>query len=168
MLHAGRVCHAIRIACLAAALLLQAAPLAALAQAVGPITVVEVWARATPPGASVGGAYFTIVNAGGPDTLIGVDSPVAGRSEMHIMSMKGALMQMRPLQSVPVPAHGRVHFKPGGMHVMLLDLRQPLKQGAHFPMTLIFQRAGRVSVEVPIGGFAADAPPPQHDGGHGP
>ena len=127
-----------------------------------PIMVVRAWARATPPGASVGGVYLTIKNSGRADSLIGVLSPVCGHAEMHSMSMSGGMMRMRPLTTVTIPAHGEVSFAPDVMHIMLVDLRQPLHQGGHVPVTLTFRAAGPINVDVPIGDFGADKPPSGH------
>jgi len=73
--------------------------------------------------------------------------------------MNSGLMQMRPLTSVPIPAHGQVRFEPERMHVMLNELRRPLREGEEFPMTLIFQRAGRVSTNVHVIGIGAEPSP---------
>ncbi len=124
----------------------------------GEITVLQAWARATPPGTNVGGAYFTIVNVGDADTLMGVESLVSPRAGVHSMSMKGGMMQMRSLTSVELPAHSRVLFSPAGLHVMLFDLQKPLRQGERLQLTLLFRRAGRVKVEALIGGFGDEGP----------
>jgi len=123
------------------------------------LSVVQAWARGTPPGIMIGGVYFTINNSGVADTLLGVESPVCDHADLHVMSMNAGMMQMRPLKNVPVPAHGQVRFEPEHMHVMLNDLHRPLREGEEFPMTLIFQRAGRVSTNVHVIGIGAEAPP---------
>jgi len=120
------------------------------------LSVAGVWARATPPGASVGGAYFVILNPGSEDKLLRIDSPVATTAAIHQMSMKGGIMQMRPVESVRVPAHGQVQFTPESLHVMLMGLKQPLVEGQHFPMTLVFQNAGSIHVNVVVKGFGAE------------
>jgi copper(I)-binding protein len=117
------------------------------------VRVLNAWSRATAPGAAVGVAYFEIVNSGDADTLTGIESPVAGRVEMHSMSMNGAVMRMRPVASVQVPAGANISFEPGGLHVMLIDLKQPLQQDQRFPLTLLFEHAGRVRVEVLVRGL---------------
>jgi copper(I)-binding protein len=78
---------------------------------------------------------------------------VAVRVEMHSMSMDGAVMRMRPVASVQVPAGARISFEPGGLHAMLIDLKQPLQQDQRFPLTLLFEHAGRVRVEVLVQGL---------------
>ena len=132
----------------------------AIAQAppTGLLRVEVAWSRATPPGATVGGAYLQIVNDGPPDRLISLMSPVARSVEMHEMLMKGTLMEMRPVQSVPVPARGRVRFEPGGLHVMLIDLKQPLKEGERFPLKLRFARAGDLTIDVVVRGLGDPGP----------
>ncbi|MGO9931748.1 MAG: copper chaperone PCu(A)C [Steroidobacteraceae bacterium] len=120
----------------------------AVEPAAGTLVVVNAWSRATAPGAPVGVAYFEIVNSGGPDALIHIETPVAQRVEMHSMATVGGLMQMRRVLSEDVPAHGRVRFEPNGLHAMLIDLVQPLKKGDHFELTLTFQHAGSVRVEA--------------------
>lgn len=94
----------------------------------GSLVVVRAWSRATAPGAPVGVAYFEIVNSGGQDALIHIETPVARQVEMHSMATVGGLMQMRRVLSVDVPAHGRVRFEPNGLHAMLIDLVRPLKK----------------------------------------
>jgi protein SCO1/2 len=125
----------------------------------GPVTVQRAWSRATPPGTTVGVAYFDIVNSGAADDLVGLDSAAAQRVEMHATSMAGGMMQMRQVQSVAIPAAGRVAFSPTGLHAMLLQLKQPLKEGERVPLTLIFRHAGKVQVMAVVQGLEADAAP---------
>jgi len=122
----------------------------------GSLSVLEPWARATPPGATVGGAFLVIENPGAADQLLRIESPVSGTVEMHQTSMKDGMMQMREVKSLTVPAHGQVRFAPGGLHVMLLGLKHPLVEGQHFPMTLVFQNAGSVKVDVIVKGLGAE------------
>jgi copper(I)-binding protein len=120
----------------------------AVEPAAGTLVVVNAWSRATAPGAPVGVAYFDIVNSGGQDALLHIETPVAPQVEMHSTATVGGLMQMRRVLSVEVPAHGRVRFEPNGLHAMLIDLVRPLKKGDRFPLTLMFQHAGPVRVEA--------------------
>jgi periplasmic copper chaperone A len=143
-----------------------ALPALAADQHAGLLTVIQPWSRATPPGAVTGAAYFEIINAGAADTLLRIESPVAREVEMHMSFVEGGMMRMRPMSSVKVPEHGHLRFDPNGMHVMLIDLRQPLKEGQRFPMTLVFQHAGRVSVEAVVGGLGATSAPTQEGGAH--
>lgn len=121
--------------------------------------VTRAWSRATPPGVPVGVAYFEIVNPGAADELTGIESPAAQRVEMHAMKVVGSMMQMRPAESVDVPAGGRVVFEPNGLHAMLIDLRQPLREGERFPLTLVFRHSGRMHVDVIVLGIGAMTPP---------
>ncbi len=141
---------------LAVALLLLSA--VTWAQSPSAVSVVRAWSRATPPGVTVGVAYFEITNGGAQDELIAISSPVAARVEMHSTTMAGGLMQMREAESVDVPAKGRVVFEPGGLHAMLIDLKKPLIEGARLPLTLVFRRAGKVSVEAVVQGIGGEAP----------
>lgn len=132
------------------ALLLAAAVLAGTAAA-GEMAVEGAWARATAPGASVGAAYLTIVNAGAQDdTLLSVASAAAGRVEVHATELDGEVARMRKLGSLPVAAGERVVLAPGGVHVMLMELGAPLRQGEKLELLLRFEQAGEVRVEADI------------------
>lgn len=119
------------------------------------ITVEKAWARATTSAAATGVVYLSLADTGpAADRLIGVATPVAGHAGMHIMVMEGNVMQMRPVDAVDVKPGERIQFKPSGLHIMLTDLKQPLTRGERFPVTLEFEKAGKVDVEVlvlPIG-----------------
>jgi periplasmic copper chaperone A len=143
-----------------------AIPVLAADQRTGSLTITQPWSRATAPGAVIGAAYFEIVNAGAVDTLLRIESPIARQVEMHMSHTEGGIMRMRPVTSVEVPAQGRVRFQPGGLHVMLIDLTQPLKEGQRFPLTLVFQHAGSVRVEAVVQGLGATAAPSQGEGPH--
>ena len=126
-------------------------------------------ARPTPPGARVGGAYFTLENRGrASDRLVRVESPVAGAAELHSMAMVGNLMKMRPLAALDIPAGAKVALSPGGYHVMLVDLKRPLVAGDAFPIRLTFERSGtiEVSAQVEAAGVAPGAVAPAHGDPH--
>jgi len=110
------------------------------------------YARATVPGQPGGGAFLSIENKGKEaDKLIGVSSPVAKSAEIHTMSMDGNVMRMREVGEIDLPPAGTVDMKPGhGYHIMLMGLNQPLKAGDKFPMTLTFQKAGKIEVSVVV------------------
>ncbi len=129
------------------------------AQPAGSLEVVKAWSRATAPGATVGVAYFEIINSGAQDALVRVEAPVAAHAQMHSMATIGGVMQMRELQTVEVPAHGRVRFEPGGLHVMLIDLVRPLKKGDRFPLTLVFQHADPVHTQAIVQDLGTMTPP---------
>jgi periplasmic copper chaperone A len=109
------------------------------------------YARPTPPGARTGGAYLTIENRGGTaDRLIGVATPVAGAAEIHSMTMDGNVMRMRAVGAVDIPPHAITALKPGGYHVMLLDLKRPLAAGETVPLSLTFEKAGTIDVTARV------------------
>jgi hypothetical protein len=109
------------------------------------------YARPTPPGARTGGAYLTIDNRGNePDRLLRVATPAAGVAEIHSMAMEGNVMRMRAVAAVEIPAHATTALKPGGYHVMLMDLKQPLVVGQTIPLSLTFAKAGRIDVTARV------------------
>jgi len=134
-------------------------PVAAVAQPAGKITVEAPWARAS--AGTTGAAYFTVKNEGDvDDRLVAVSTPAAAKAELHSMAMDGNVMRMRAVDALPVAAHGMAALKPGGIHVMLMELKAPLKQGESFPLTLKFARAGDVQVNVAVQGMGATGPAP--------
>ena len=139
------------------AALLAAASATAFAQA-GAIKVEKPYARATAPGAAVGGGYATITNGGSAaDRLVAASSPVSARMELHEMAMENNVMKMREVKGMDVPAGGKLELKPGGYHLMFMELNQPLKEGSKVPVTLKFEKAGEVKVELDVQGMAAGA-----------
>ena len=102
------------------------------------VSVSKPWVRATVAGQSVAGAYMDIT-AKDAAALVGAASPVAARAEMHTMTMDGGVMRMRPLAKLELPAGKTVNLKPGGFHVMLIDIRRELKAGDRVPLTLTVQ-----------------------------
>lgn len=123
------------------------------------VTVSQAWARATPAGAKVGAAYMTIMAApGAADALTAVSTDKAGRSELHNHIMKGDVMEMRRVERIDVPAGGKAELKPSGYHLMLMELKEPLKAGETIKMKLKFEKAGAMEVAVPVIGIGA-APP---------
>ena len=126
----------------------------------GQIEVKNAWARATPGIAENGAAYLTIVSPVA-DRLTGVSTPEAKKAELHNMTMEGGIMRMRPLSGVELPAGQPVTLKPGGTHIMLMGLKQPLKQGESFPLTLSFEKTGSKEVTVAVEGPGAMGPQAQ-------
>src|SRR5450631_3340737 len=116
--------------------------------------------RATPGGAKVGGGYLTIENKGStPDRLIGGSADVAGKVEIHEMAMNNGVMTMRPLdKGLAIEPGKTVKLAPGGYHLMLLDLKSPLKQGDEVPVTLEFEKAGEVRLSFDVQGVGAQGP----------
>ena len=84
------------------------------------------------------------------DALVAAELPVAARAELHTHIKDGDVMRMRQVSSIDVPAGGTVNLQPGGLHIMLIDLKEPLRQGETFPLTLTFAKAGKVTVYVPV------------------
>ena len=126
--------------------------------------VTQAWSRAMPPTAPTGAVYFLISNPGKTaDKLVGVQTPRADKAELHTHVQKGEVMSMEQIESVELAPGGEVAFKPGGNHVMLFQLTEPLVAGEHFPLTLIFEKAGEVTVEV---GIHDQAPESDHNGHH--
>ncbi len=146
-----------------AALLAAAPPAAAQgpdAAAGGALRIEGAWARATPPAARTGAAYLTVINAGGePDRLVAASSPAAAQAELHTHISEGNVARMQQLQAIDIPAGGRLSFAPGGLHVMLVNLQGPLRDGTRFPLTLRFARAGEITIEVPVSRSAPAAAP---------
>lgn len=136
-----------RAAFLIAALLVWAWPV----RADGPVVAVEKpWARATAGQAANGAAYLTLAGPENGDRLLSATSPVAELVELHTHSEEDGIMRMRAVEAIAVPAGGKVELKPGGLHIMLIGLNAPLKEGRRFPLTLTFERAGPIRMEVPV------------------
>src|SRR4051812_19648622 len=126
------------------------------AQPKSDLQIEKPWARATVAGAAVGGGYLTVRNAGAAaDRLVGASSPASARVEIHEMTMEKDVMRMRQVNGVEVPAKGAVELKPGGFHLMLIELKAPLKQGDKVPVTLRFEKAGEVKTELGVEGARA-------------
>lgn len=117
----------------------------------GELHIEHPWSREMPPVAPTAAAYFVVHNKGGEaDRLLSVATPVAGRAEMHEHLHADGLMKMQQVQSVAIPAGGEVKFAPMGYHVMLFNLKQQAKDGERFPLTLTFEKAGTIEVEVAV------------------
>jgi periplasmic copper chaperone A len=117
----------------------------------GPIRIGHPWARPTVAGQSVGGGYLSLHNQGpAADRLVSARVDVAGSVELHTMSMDGNVMRMREVGAIDIPAGQKVELQPGGLHLMFMGLKAPLKVGDRFPMTLRFEKAGEVKVEVVV------------------
>jgi hypothetical protein len=147
----------------AATLLIQ--PALADSLKVGTLEITNLWARATPPRAVAGGGFMTITNTGDePDRLVALSSPIAAVGEVHEMKVEDGIMTMRPLKDgLEIPAHGSISLAPGGYHVMLIDLKEPIVAGTDVPVTLTFARAGVVETELRAAPIGAPGP----EGGDG-
>lgn len=126
----------------------------------GSLLIQHPHARATLPGQAVGAGYLTLRNQGQPDRLLGAEAAVSKKVELHAMSMDGDVMRMRQVEAVELPAGQSVEFKPGGYHLMFMDLKAPLKPGDSFPLTLRFEKAGTVTVAVQVKALGATMPEP--------
>jgi periplasmic copper chaperone A len=126
----------------------------------GDLVISQAWSRATPNGAKVGGSYLTIENKGSaPDKLVGASSDVAGSIQVHEMSMTDGMMKMRQLENGLTIEPGKsVKLAPGGYHLMMMDLKNPLKQGDKVAITLEFEKAGKVPVSFDVMGVGAQGP----------
>ena len=115
------------------------------------IEIMSPWARATPAGAASAAAYMTVINKGqAADRLVAVSTPVAQVAELHRTVNDNGIMKMLPVAGVDLHAGAQAVFKPGGYHVMLTKLAQPLKVGQSFPMTFTFEKAGPITVTVKV------------------
>lgn len=123
---------------------------------VGALKIGHPWSRALPAASQNGAAYFSVDNPGSePDRLLSASTPRAQRAELHNHINDNGVMRMRQVPDVAVPVGQKVSFMPGSLHVMLMGLTAPLKVGDRFPMTLRFEKAGEVTVDVVV---QADAP----------
>ncbi|MCX5520875.1 copper chaperone PCu(A)C [Kaistia defluvii] len=152
---------------LLAAVVLLAAPSAfAHDYKVGDIEIGHPWTRATPPAARAGGGYLTLTNRGQTaDRLMGGSSSASGRVEVHTMEVTDGVMKMRELaDGLALPPGETVKLEPGSFHLMLIDLKEPIREGAKIPVTLRFEHAGTVDVELAAGALGA---PAMDHGAHG-
>lgn len=122
----------------------------------GAIEIDAPFSRATLPKAPTGGAYFTVINTGTTDDrLVSATSPVAGEVQMHEMKIENSVASMRELpDGIVIPAGATVVLTPSGTHLMLTHLTHPLVQGGSLPLTLNFEQAGSITLDVPIGSIA--------------
>lgn len=132
-----------------------------LAQAVttNAIKIEGAYTRATVPGQQVAGGFMKIENKGAADQLVSASSPVAGEVQLHEMAMDGNVMKMRQVKDIPVPAGGSVELKPGGLHLMFMNIKAPLAAGETVPVKLKFAKAGEVEVKMPVNAMGAGAGP---------
>ena len=143
------------VAVLSAAL--AASPAFAHDYTVGSLKIGHPWARATPKGASVGGGYMTITNTGtASERLVGGSSAISKSFEVHEMKMEGGVMKMRPVTGgIEIKPGQTVTLDPNGYHVMLVGLKEQLKQGSRFKATLEFAKAGKVDVDFVVESIGA-------------
>ena len=139
---------------------------AGLAQAqnakVGPLQIENAYTRATVPGQMAAGGFMKVENKGVVDLLVSASSPAAGEVQLHEMAMEGNVMKMRQVKDIPVPAGGSVELKPGGMHLMFMNIKAPLVAGETIPVKLKFAKAGEVEVKFPVNAMGAQGGAMKH------
>jgi len=149
-------------------LALAGAPAHAQQVKAGDLIITQAWSRATPGGAKIAGGYLTIENKGtSPDRLLSGSGDIAGKVEIHEMAMNNGVMTMRPLdKGLAIEPGKTVKLAPGGYHLMLMDLKKPLKQGDKVPLTLEFEKAGKAALSLDVQGVGAKAPAGGDHSGH--
>lgn len=138
------------------------APMLQIVQAHG-VKIEQPWVRATPKGAKVAGGFGIFINPGPADRLLSASFPaVTDRTEIHEMAVANGVMTMRALpKGIEIPAGGKLELKPGSYHLMLMDLKAPIVEGQKLTGTLVFEKAGPISVTFPV--MAIGAPGPMQD-----
>ncbi len=149
---------------LASALLLGSTAVAAHSFQAGDLDIAHPWARPLPPVAKVGVAYFTVTNNGdADDVLLRAESPISDTVEIHTHIKEGDLMKMRQLGDLTIAAHSAQKLAPGGVHLMLMGLKEVPAEGTKFPVTLHFKEAGKVDIEVAVDADPTAAEHGSHD-----
>ena len=146
----------LRIVTLLVAAIALASPLSAADKA---IQIEKPWARASILKSRPGAAYLKIVNRSETrDRLLSVSSPLAGKVSIHLSEMSNGVMMMSPMHDLPIEPGASVTLKPGGLHLMLMKLRVPLKKGGKLPLTLNFEIAGKIDIQAQVLGIGAVGP----------
>jgi copper(I)-binding protein len=151
-------------AILSSAIALFGLPAAAHDYTLGSLKIGHPWARATPPTAPSGGGFLTVTNTGSTaDRLASASSPAAAQVQIHEMKMDGTIMRMRELENgLEIPPGATVALAPGGYHLMMMGLKGPLTEKTRVPVTLIFDKAGRIDVELVVMALGASADTHKH------
>lgn len=124
------------------------------------IAIEKPWARATAPGSKVAGGYMVIRNPGTlADRLVSASSPASAKVELHVHMNDNGVMKMREVPAYDVPAKGAFELKPGGAHLMFMDIKRPFKEGEKLPVKLKFEQAGELNAEFHIGRLGESTPP---------
>jgi copper(I)-binding protein len=146
---------------LGAMALLHAGAAFALDYKVGALEISQPWARATASTAPTGGGFLSVTNKGpAADRLVAVKSTAAELAQIHEMKMDGNIMRMRELEKgIEIPAGATVTLAPGGNHLMLIGLKKPLEKDTRVPVTLVFEKAGSIDVELAVGAMGSSRPP---------
>jgi copper(I)-binding protein len=154
----------LRAGFVSAALLLLGGVATAETCSAGGLQISNPWVRATPKGATVGAGYLTITNKGAEsDRLIGGSAAPASRFEVHTTVIENGVAKMRPVSGLEIKPGETVELSPGGMHVMFVGIKQPLKQGQTVKGTLVFEKAGTIAIEFAVQAVGA---PAGAQGGH--
>lgn len=134
----------------------------------GDLTLSHAFTRAMPPNAPVAGGFLTVANGGAQDDrLVAARSDLAAEVQIHEMTMNGSVMKMRELpEGLPIPAGQTVELKPGGYHLMFIGVIRPFAEGQTIPLTLSFEQAGEVALQVPVGPMNARSGGQIDAGGH--
>ncbi|HEY7240641.1 MAG TPA: copper chaperone PCu(A)C [Burkholderiales bacterium] len=115
------------------------------------VDITDPWIRATAPGQKTAAGYMTIRNQSAqPERLVGVSSEVAGKVQTHVSIKDGDIMRMREVKGYDIPARGTFELKPNGSHLMMVDLKRPLKEGEKVPVLLKFEKTGEVKVDFEV------------------
>ena len=150
------------VAALAVAILFATRTALAATVMVGSLTLSGLWTTATPPGAPTAVGYLTITNNGTmPDSLVAVSSPLASIGMLHRMDVTNGVATMQMMPAIEIPPGKTVTLAPDGFHIMFVTLKQSLKAGDTIPVTLVFQRAGKVDAVLPVLPLGAKGPPGQ-------
>lgn len=152
---------------LAALLLGLAIPMAPVEAQTSAVEVTGAWSRATPGGVRTGVAYMEITSKGSTgDRLVAARSDAAARVELHDHIHEDGVMKMRSVEAIEIPAGSTVKLAPGGLHLMLMELKQPLKAGEELDLTLVFDKAGEVQVTASVEPIGATGPHDHHGDHH--
>jgi periplasmic copper chaperone A len=145
------------------AVLAFAGPACAHSFKLGALEIGHPWARETPPSAQTGAGYFTVKNTGAePDRLIAVETSGAEKVELHQSINENGVAKMRPVTGVDVPANADTPLQPGGYHLMLIGLKEPLAEGMRIPATLTFEKSGKIDVEFAVEAMGYAGPGKKH------
>lgn len=149
-----------------AALVMGAQMISGQVAAATPPTISAAWIGEAPPVAKHRAGFVVFTNGEEADTLLSAQSPVAEAVELHTVTQQNGTVKMQPLSQVELAAKQIVHMAPGAMHLMLINVKQPLKVGDHVPLTLVFRKAGKITVEAEVKPLVVPSQH-QHEHNHG-
>jgi periplasmic copper chaperone A len=147
--------------------LLLATPAFAHGYKAGTLEISHPWSRETPPAATTGVGYLSIHNSGTEaDRLVSIETAAAQKVEVHESTVENGVAKMRAVGPLEIPAGGDVTLKPGGLHLMMVGLKEGFAEGERVPATLVFEKAGRVDVEFEVDSMGAKGPAEKTEAGH--